>query len=72
MTETTDNDLLQGAKAIADFIGLTQRQVFHLAEIGELPVFKIGGRLTARKSTLLAHIEALEAQALAGKTARKA
>ncbi len=55
------NDLLTGASAIADFMGAETRRTFSLLERGELPGFKLGGRWYARRSTLLAHIERLEA-----------
>ncbi len=40
-----------------------RRQVYHLARAGKLPVFKLGAILCARRSTLLAWIEAQEARA---------
>ena len=58
------DDLLVGGEAIADFIGWNRRRVFHLAEKGELPIFKIGGVLHARKSTLVRWIEAKEAASI--------
>lgn len=48
------DDLLQGADAIADYTGLTTRQVYHQRK--NLPLFTIGTMLCARKSTLLAWI----------------
>jgi excisionase family DNA binding protein len=54
-------DLLKGVDAIARFTGLTKRSVYHLAEKGRLPLFKMDGRFwCGRKSTLKAHIEKLE------------
>ncbi len=56
-------DLLQGAAAIAEFMFGDQnkrRQVYHLAQNTSLPVFKLGATLCARRSTLLAWIEAQE------------
>ena len=56
------SDLLDGVTEIAKFTGLTERRVYHLAENGLLPMFKIGDRKwQARKSTLRRHIEGLEA-----------
>ena len=60
-----NTDLLEGAEAIAAFLGMSQRRVFYLAEHRRLPVFKIGNKLNARKSTLLRHIEQLEREAMA-------
>lgn len=60
--ENLADDLLTGVGAIAAFTGLTKREVYHLAPKGKLPVFKVGDRKwCARKSTLKAHIEKLEA-----------
>ena len=66
MNETCplSDDLLTGAGKIAEFIFGTatkRRQVYHLAECGGLPVFKLGATLCARRSTLIAWIEAQEA-----------
>ena len=57
------DDVLKGAKAIAEFMGDSQRRVFYMLERGDLPAFKLAGRWTARKSTLLAHFARLEARA---------
>ena len=46
------DDVLIGAKAIADETGIKVRQVYRLAELGELPTFKLGGTLAARRSEL--------------------
>ena len=56
------DDLLEGAAAIATFAGVSTRRVFYLAETKKLPVFKIGNRWCARKSTLVAHIAKLEGE----------
>ena len=45
-------DLLYGVPSIAEFLGLRDRQVRHLCEIGRLPTFKIGGKICARRSTI--------------------
>jgi hypothetical protein len=54
------HDLLAGAAAIADYLGMTERRVRYLAEKELLPVFWMGKRMMARKSTLEAHFERLE------------
>jgi excisionase family DNA binding protein len=55
------DDLLRGVEAISAFTGLKKRTIYHLAERGRLPVFKMGARQwCARKSTLKRHIEILE------------
>jgi len=46
------NDLLSGAKAAADYMGVNARVVYHLVETGNLPVIKKGGKLYFRKSEL--------------------
>jgi excisionase family DNA binding protein len=45
-------DLLYGASAIAQYMGLTDRQVRHLVEQHHLPVFKLGVTLCANRSSI--------------------
>jgi hypothetical protein len=57
------NDLLEEAQTIAEFIygdPKRKRAVYHLASKRELPVFKLGNRLCARKSALLDWISSRE------------
>ncbi|PVE22848.1 hypothetical protein DC522_19105 [Microvirga sp. KLBC 81] len=64
------DDLLRGARPIARFIygeskderenEANERRVYHAAQKHGLPVFKLGGVLCARKSTILRWIEAQE------------
>ena len=57
------DDLLEGAAAIAAFVWgpkANRRKAYHAIENGWLPVFRLGNRVYARKSKLLAHIEAQE------------
>lgn len=54
-------DLLYGVPAIATHLQMTQPQVYHLHNKGELPTFKIGGKVCARRSTLAKHFAAQEA-----------
>ena len=44
MTDMTFNqpDLLYGANAIADFLGVKRGVVYHLVETNRLPYFKVG------------------------------
>jgi len=63
VNDNLGSDLLKGATAIADFLGEKPRRVFYLCERGLIPAFKIGQRWHARKSTLRAHFERLEAGA---------
>jgi hypothetical protein len=63
MSDTNDlaRDILEGAVAIAGFLGKTERQTNYLLEKKQIPAFKLGGRWHARKTTLAAHVERLEA-----------
>jgi hypothetical protein len=63
MTDTNTTaapDLLYGAHAIADFLGIKKRSAQHLIETKRIPYFKIGKTVCARRSKLLATLEALE------------
>jgi hypothetical protein len=40
--------VLAGAKAIADHLGITERQARHWADRGWIPTFRLGDRLCAR------------------------
>jgi hypothetical protein len=51
-------DLLIGAKAIAEFTGLSTNQVYHQHAIGALPITQQGSLLIASKSRLRAHFQA--------------
>ena len=57
------DDMLTGAKAIAEFLGEDPRRTFYMLEKGQILGFKRGGRWNARKSTLVNQIEKLEAAA---------
>ena len=58
-------DLLDGMPAIAKFYGCSERRGYYLAENKLIPAFKVGEKWCARKSTLRAHIDNLEASAKA-------
>ena len=60
-----DVDLLTGLDAIGRAIGMGARQVQYLHEKGELPTFKLGAKVCARRSTLAQHFAAQEAAAAA-------
>jgi hypothetical protein len=53
-------DLIWGAAAIAEMIGVTQRRAFHLLEAGALPAKKVGGRWVASKMALTCFFEQSE------------
>lgn len=54
-------DLLHGVEAIAAFLELGVRQTRHLADTTDLPTFRLGGRVCARRASLVRWIEEKEA-----------
>lgn len=55
------DDMLKGIKEIADFLGLPERQVYHLCSSNRLPgVFKLGRLYHARRSALVEELRRLE------------
>lgn len=60
------SDLLKGAKAIAAYLTMTEKQARHRIEAGIIPVFRMPGDSTiyARRSTLTAWLAECEAAAL--------
>ena len=46
------DDLLKGARQIAEFTGFTERQIFYYAEKKKLPLFRVGSAICGRKSQL--------------------
>jgi hypothetical protein len=70
--ETIADDLLIGGYAIAKFLygkatKKNRRKVFNARVKSRWPIFKVGGRLVARKSQLLAEIERREKAAREGR-----
>jgi hypothetical protein len=65
ITTTADAtpDLLYGAHAIADFLGIKLRSAQHLIETKRIPYFKIGKTVAARRSKVLEALERLEHEA---------
>lgn len=55
-------DILQGAAAIAAFLGFKRRTIYHLVASGGLPSFRMGDIVCARRSTLTAWIAEQEAR----------
>jgi len=56
-------DMLRGAEELAQFLfgdREQRRKVYHLAATSNLPVFKLGSMICARKSVLLRWIEGQE------------
>jgi hypothetical protein len=68
--ENLASDILEGAESIAAFLGKDPRQVYHMASRGQLPTFKLGSVLHARRSTLRQFIEEREAGAVVGRKNR--
>ncbi len=60
---TLQDDLLDGAAAIAAFIGKSDRMVYHMASTGQLPVIRKGRRIYARRSELEAAFRSAAAYA---------
>lgn len=61
-----DADLIGGGDRIAQFLfgqadEQLRREVYHLAEHHDLPVFKVGNKIYARKTKLTEWIKAREA-----------
>ena len=50
--ETLAKDMFIGVKAISSEFPFKPRQNYRLAELGELPVIKVGGTLVSRRSWL--------------------
>ncbi|BBF92108.1 hypothetical protein [Blastochloris tepida] len=62
-------DILRGADQIAEFIfgsAKDRRKVYYLAEKSNLPVFRLGSLLCARRSVLTGWIAAQEARSTQG------
>jgi excisionase family DNA binding protein len=57
----SNEQILIGAPAIADHLGVKQRQVYRLIADGVLPTFKLGGSVAVRRSTLANWLAKLEA-----------
>jgi hypothetical protein len=54
MTEAENKlELVWGGEAIAQLIGRTRRQTFHMLDNGELPAKKVGGRWVAERGQLI-------------------
>ena len=53
------DDNLDGANAIAAFIGQPRRRTIYLLECGYIPAGKIGNRWTASKRKIRAHYDAV-------------
>jgi hypothetical protein len=61
-TPTGTADLLYGMQAIADFLGIKRSVAYHLAATRRIPTFKVGKTVCARRSKILAALDALDAE----------
>lgn len=55
-SSSLSGDLLEGAEAIAVYLfgdAKAKRKVYHLDDRGELPTFRLGAKIFARKSTIV-------------------
>ncbi len=60
----TGGELLYGAAAIAEFLGVERPVAYHWIETKGLPAFRIGGKLAARPAALRAWIAEQEKASL--------
>ena len=51
-SKRSDTDILWGAAAIGEELGLSERQAYHRLERGQIPARKIGASWAASKSAL--------------------
>ena len=64
--QTLDSaDLLYGFEAIGSFLGITPRQAKHRAAAGDMPTFKLGHHVCARRASLREWLAEEEASARA-------
>lgn len=52
MQAKLSDDLLEGAAAAADYLGIRQRAIYRMTENGDLPAIRKGRKLFYRKSDL--------------------
>jgi hypothetical protein len=67
MKDALAPDVLEGAEAIAEYLlgdPSRKRSIYHLAKTKQLPVFRLGANMLARKSKLQAWIAEQEAAAV--------
>lgn len=46
------DDILQGAKAAAEYTGFSRHSIYHMVDLGQLPVVRVGSKMIFRKSEL--------------------
>jgi hypothetical protein len=57
--EPLRDDLIWGIRGIAEEIGKSERQAFHMVDTGAIPAAKVGGRVVASRARLREHFRAL-------------
>lgn len=62
-------DLLYGARAIAEYLGVTERRALYLAEKRAFPFWKEGRTICARRSTIAAWLDERERAAMRDRVA---
>lgn len=68
MSDNVADDLMQGAGKIALFLFGSKEQArkfYYLEEKGEIPTFRLGSTICARKSTIRSWIEEREGRRMA-------
>lgn len=50
------DDLLVGAAAIAKELGVSRPTIYRMAEAGEIPTFKLRGKIVVRRTELAAKL----------------
>lgn len=63
--ERLADDLLLGAKAVAEWMGASERQIYYWAQSRRFGLFRIGDKIAGRKTTILANLARLEGSASA-------
>ena len=64
--QPTSGELLYGCRLIGEYLGLSYDQAWHLIRRHELPHFRIGRRVCARRSALDVWLDEREAKAAPG------
>jgi excisionase family DNA binding protein len=59
MFENHSREILRGARAIADYLGVSENTVYHMIERRQIPYFKLGRSVCVRRSHLLAQADRL-------------
>ncbi|WP_371346089.1 DNA-binding protein [Ancylobacter sp. IITR112] len=68
MSEKEDAGVIHGYEAIGEYLGLSARQAKHFAGKGDIPTFKLGAKVCARRASLDSWLADLEAKASAPHT----